>query len=91
MMRSAACALLVMASMFGCGLAAAAELEQPSAAQMMDDLMYGHGPIGGPFILTDQNGKPRSDVGIMIEVSDDKLIAVRFNGLTNCETDQADE
>jgi cytochrome oxidase Cu insertion factor (SCO1/SenC/PrrC family) len=78
MMRSAACALLVMASMFGCGLVAAAEQEQPSAAQMMDDLMYGHGPIGGPFTLTDQNGKPRSDVDFR-----GKLMIVYF-GYTFC-------
>ena len=78
MMRWAACALLVMASMFGCGLVAAAEQEQPSAAQMMDDLMYGHGPIGGPFALTDQNGKPRSDIEFR-----GKLMIVYF-GYTFC-------
>jgi protein SCO1/2 len=39
----------------------AARAEQPSAAQMMDDLMYGRGPVGGPFTLTDQSGKQRSD------------------------------
>ena len=58
-------ALVVVASLiaggfvFSAGLAAAEE--QPSAAQMMDDLMYGHGPIGGPFTLTDSAGKQRSD------------------------------
>jgi cytochrome oxidase Cu insertion factor (SCO1/SenC/PrrC family) len=78
MMRIAACALLVMASMFGCGLAPAAEQEQPSAAQMMDDLMYGHGPIGGPFTLTDQNGKPRRDIDFR-----GKLMIVYF-GYTFC-------
>jgi cytochrome oxidase Cu insertion factor (SCO1/SenC/PrrC family) len=57
-------ALVVVASLiaggfvFGAGWAAE---EQPSAAQMMDDLMYGHGPIGGPFTLTDSVGKQRSD------------------------------
>jgi protein SCO1/2 len=35
--------------------------KQPTAAEMMDDLMYGRGPIGGPFTLLDQDGKPRSD------------------------------
>ena len=64
--------------MFGCGVAPAAEREQPSAAQMMDDLMYGHGPIGGPFTLTDQNGKPRSDVDFR-----GKLMIVYF-GYTFC-------
>jgi cytochrome oxidase Cu insertion factor (SCO1/SenC/PrrC family) len=29
---------------------------------MMDDLMYGRGTVGGPFTLTDQNGRPRSPV-----------------------------
>src|ERR1700686_2673885 len=77
-MRIAARALLVMASMFGCGLAAAAEQEQPSAAQMMDDLMYGHGPIGGPFTLIDQTGKPRSDIEFR-----GKLMIVYF-GYTYC-------
>jgi cytochrome oxidase Cu insertion factor (SCO1/SenC/PrrC family) len=52
-------ALAVAASLIG-GVAPAAE-PQPSAAQMMDDLMYGHGSVGGPFTLTDQNGKQRSD------------------------------
>ena len=28
---------------------------------MMDDLMYGRGPVGGPFTLTDQSGRQRSD------------------------------
>jgi len=78
MMRIAACALLVLASMFGCGVAPAAEQEQPSAAQMMDDLMYGHGPIGGPFTLTDQNGKPRRDIDFR-----GKLMIVYF-GYTFC-------
>jgi protein SCO1/2 len=35
--------------------------KQPTAAEMMDGLMYGHGLIGGPFTLVDQDGKPRSD------------------------------
>jgi cytochrome oxidase Cu insertion factor (SCO1/SenC/PrrC family) len=64
MVGSTAYALLVVASLFGCGLAAAAEQPasvQPSAAQMMDDLMYGRGSVGGPFTLTDQTGRKRSD------------------------------
>lgn len=52
-------ALLVVASLLCAGLAAAEE--QRSAAQMMDDLMYGRGPIGGPFTLTDHMGRRRSD------------------------------
>ena len=69
-------ALLVVASLFGCGPALAAE--QPSAAQMMDDLMYGRGPVGGPFTLTDQSGKPRSDAEFR-----GKLMIVYF-GYTYC-------
>ena len=71
-----ACTLLVVASLFWCGLTAAAE--QPSAAQMMDDLMYGHGSVGGPFTLTDQTGMRRSDVEFR-----GKLMIVYF-GYTYC-------
>src|SRR6478609_7524710 len=59
MVASRARALVVVASLLWGGSAAAAE--QPSAAQMMDDLMYGRGPVGGPFTLTDQTGRQRSD------------------------------
>ena len=59
MAGSRACALIVIASLLGSGVAAAED--QPSAEQMMDDLMYGRGTIGGPFTLTDQTGRTRSD------------------------------
>jgi protein SCO1/2 len=62
--------------LFGCGPALTAE--QPSAAQMMDDLMYGRGSVGGPFTLTDQAGKPRSDTEFR-----GKLMIVYF-GYTYC-------
>jgi protein SCO1 len=35
--------------------------DQITAAEMMDDLMYGRGTVGGPFTLTDQAGHQRSD------------------------------
>jgi len=35
--------------------------EETSAARLMDDLMWNRGPIGGPFALTDNTGKPRTD------------------------------
>src|SRR5471030_1831116 len=76
MMGSRARALLVVASLFGFGLAAAAE--QPSAAQMMDDLMYSRGSIGGSFTLTDQTGKQRNDTEFR-----GKLMVVYF-GYTYC-------
>jgi protein SCO1/2 len=76
MAGSRTCALLVVASLFGWGPAAAAE--QPSAAQMMDDLMYGRGTVGGPFRLTDQAGRQRSDTEFR-----GKLMIVYF-GYTYC-------
>ena len=69
------CALFVIAFLF-CGSATAAE--QPSAAQMMDDLMYGRGPVGGPFTLTDHTGRQRSDTDFR-----GKLMIVYF-GYTYC-------
>ena len=81
MMRSCARALIVVASLFTGGLftsgLALAE-DQPSAAQMMDDLMYGRGSVGGPFTLTDATGKPRSDSEFR-----GKLMIVYF-GYTYC-------
>ena len=77
---SRACLLLVILSLFGgllfCDVAAAEE--QPSAAQMMDDLMYGRGTVGGPFTLTDQTGRTRSDSEFR-----GKLMVVYF-GYTYC-------
>jgi cytochrome oxidase Cu insertion factor (SCO1/SenC/PrrC family) len=73
---SRARALLVVASLFWCCPAVAAE--QPSAAQMMDDLMYGRGSVGGPFTLTDHTGRPRSDSEFR-----GKLMVVYF-GYTYC-------
>jgi len=35
--------------------------DQAAAAQMMDDLMYGRGTVGGPFTLADSSGRQRSD------------------------------
>jgi protein SCO1 len=53
-------ALFLIASLLGCGMASAAD-EQPSVADMMENLMYGRGTVGGPFTLVDQNGQKRSD------------------------------
>jgi protein SCO1/2 len=55
---------LLMAPLLASSLASAAD-ERPSdrftAAEMMDDLMYGRGTVGGPFTLTDSSGHKRSD------------------------------
>jgi cytochrome oxidase Cu insertion factor (SCO1/SenC/PrrC family) len=76
MSGSRTCALLVIASLFGGSPIVAAERQ--SAAQMMDDLMYGRGSVGGPFTLTDQNGRRRSDTEFR-----GKLMIVYF-GYTWC-------
>jgi cytochrome oxidase Cu insertion factor (SCO1/SenC/PrrC family) len=39
----------------------AESLARPSAAALMDALMWGTEPIGGPFTLTDHTGRRRSD------------------------------
>jgi cytochrome oxidase Cu insertion factor (SCO1/SenC/PrrC family) len=59
MMRLLACAVAFAACL--CAVHAGEAASQPTAAEMMDDLMYGRGPIGGPFTLLDQDGKARSD------------------------------
>ena len=73
--------LLAVASLFCCGPVGAVEqvsTEPASAAQMMDDLMYGRGSVGGPFTLTDPTGRPRSDSEFR-----GKLMVVYF-GYTYC-------
>ncbi len=74
--RGLLCAVLG-AAMMAAALPAAAD-EQPSAAQLMDDLMWNRGPIGGPFTLTDQTGKIRRD-----DEFRGKLMIVYF-GYTSC-------
>ena len=59
MMRVRGCAVVLAACL---ATAHAGEAgPQPTAAQMMDDLMFGRGEVGGSFTLVDQNGKARSD------------------------------
>jgi len=74
-------------TLWACALACAASVQvsrapaeepAPSAAQMMDDLMFGRGVIGGPFTLTDQGGRRRSDSEFR-----SKLMIVYF-GYTSC-------
>ena len=67
-----------MAAALTIGAAPAVAEQRPSAAEMMDDLMYGRGPIGGPFTLPDQYGKTRSDAEFR-----GKLMIVYF-GYTFC-------
>jgi cytochrome oxidase Cu insertion factor (SCO1/SenC/PrrC family) len=52
--------------------------DQAAAAQMMEDLMYSRGTVGGPFTLTDSSGHQRSDSDFR-----GKLMIVYF-GYTFC-------
>jgi cytochrome oxidase Cu insertion factor (SCO1/SenC/PrrC family) len=52
--------------------------DAPSAVQLMDDLMWARGPIGGPFALTDHNGRRRTDAEFR-----GKLLVIYF-GYTYC-------
>jgi cytochrome oxidase Cu insertion factor (SCO1/SenC/PrrC family) len=75
-------AWLAIAALLAFGSPAARAGENPpdrfTAAEMMEDLMYGHGTVGGPFTLTDQTGKKRSDSDFR-----GKLMIVYF-GYTFC-------
>jgi cytochrome oxidase Cu insertion factor (SCO1/SenC/PrrC family) len=73
-------ALLVVTSLAGGSEQgrAAQTAEERAAAQAMDDLMYGRVAVGGPFTLTDQSGRRRSDSEFR-----GKLLLVYF-GYTYC-------
>jgi cytochrome oxidase Cu insertion factor (SCO1/SenC/PrrC family) len=51
---------------------------EPTSNELMDALMWNKGPIGGPFALTDQDGKSRTD-----EDFRGKLLLIYF-GFTFC-------
>ena len=57
---------------------ALAQAAERSAAELMDAVMWNREPIGGPFALTDHNGKPRTDADFR-----GKLMLVYF-GFTYC-------
>jgi cytochrome oxidase Cu insertion factor (SCO1/SenC/PrrC family) len=56
----------------------AQEADEPSAAALMDALMWGQGPIGGPFRLIDHTGAVRTDADYR-----GKLALIYF-GYTHC-------
>jgi cytochrome oxidase Cu insertion factor (SCO1/SenC/PrrC family) len=71
----AVCAFLLA----GAGFPACAQEPAPAAAaRLMDDLMWGRGPVGGPFELTDHNGRKRTDADFR-----GKFLIVYF-GYTTC-------
>ena len=69
-----------MALMLGAHRASPLAQKRPdrSAAELMDVVMWNREPIGGPFALTDQTGKPRTDADFR-----GKLMLVYF-GFTYC-------
>ena len=52
--------------------------QEPSAAALMDAVMWNKGPIGGPFALIDHDGRPRTDADFR-----GKLLLIYF-GYTYC-------
>ena len=56
----------------------AAEPAEPSAATLIEGLLSGKAPVGGPFALTDQTGRLRTDADFR-----GKLVVLYF-GYTSC-------
>jgi protein SCO1 len=57
---------------------AANEVAEPSATELIEGLLSGRAPVGGPFELTDQTGHRRSDADFR-----GKLVVLYF-GYTSC-------
>ena len=57
---------------------AAPKEQERTAAELMDIVMWGREPIGGPFALIDHNGKRRTDADFR-----GKLLLIYF-GFTSC-------
>jgi cytochrome oxidase Cu insertion factor (SCO1/SenC/PrrC family) len=53
--------LIAIAFSLIAGLSTARAEQARSAAEIMDILMWGREPVGGPFALIDHTGKPRTD------------------------------
>lgn len=77
MVRRLCIALVALACSVGTATLAAEEKER-SAAELMDVLMWNREPVGGPFRLTDQAGRTRSDADFR-----GKLMLVYF-GFSYC-------
>jgi cytochrome oxidase Cu insertion factor (SCO1/SenC/PrrC family) len=73
-----AAAIAIAAAPAAAITARAQEPEPARAARLMDDLMWNRGLVGGPFTLTDQTGKTRTDADFR-----GKLMLVYF-GYTTC-------
>src|SRR3954470_5482929 len=64
--------------LLGVATSSLARSPERSAAELMDAVMWNREPIGGPFALTDQNGRPRTDADFR-----GRLMLVYF-GFTYC-------
>jgi cytochrome oxidase Cu insertion factor (SCO1/SenC/PrrC family) len=64
--------------LLGLSTSSLARSPERSAAELMDAVMWNREPIGGPFALTDQDGRPRTDADFR-----GKLMLVYF-GFTYC-------
>ncbi len=74
-----ACVAAAITMAVAAAVAARAQEPDPArAARLMDDLTWGGGHVGGPFTLTDQTGKTRTDADFR-----GKLMLVYF-GYTTC-------
>jgi len=69
---------LALACALFCAPIAGKEASEPSAAELIEGLLSGRAPVGGPFELTDQTGHRRTDADFR-----GKLVVLYF-GYTHC-------
>jgi protein SCO1/2 len=72
------CIWLALACVLCCAPVAANDASEPSATELIEGLLSGRVPVGGPFELTDQTGQRRTDADFR-----GKLVVLYF-GYTYC-------
>lgn len=70
--------ILMIAGVVSSVSAIAAEAPDPSAVELIEGLLSGNAPVGGPFELTDHTGRRRTDADFR-----GKLVVLYF-GYTSC-------